>query len=331
MFKIDKSFMDNQRLKFSDKIHIDANLNFIEKGINNCFDSSQVVQHGRVIAIRTTDYNRTSSAFKAGIYLGKYSDLDNVDRFLNKMVKAGHSYEPIRGENVLFLFLGVGKPVYDHLVTYTVGRPTRIAGGQRANLPWGFEVPLELKHDIEYFKKKGIESVDNIIEMTRRVDDSDNEMQNKIAKQQIQVARSLLPVGYIMPPFLMEFSEEALIKSVFRQRLFENGAQGATVDIVNDMFQCMLIIDPAKWSVLSDYHGSHTIAWQKAMRTLRDKKVTFFDLNTGLDNYLKSNKALQSSDDDTDTQDRRYSISVYDYIMETYGKLPPSMWDKKNK
>lgn len=149
MFTLDRQQLQNPRVEYiDDLIPLDLYLNQIETAIQDCYnnvDGFQVVQHGRVIALRATDFNRMSSAFKAGLYLGKYNDMDNKDRFLNKMVAAGHSYEPIRGENVLFLYLGVGKPVYDHLTTYTVGRPTRIAGGQRANLPWGFEIPAELK------------------------------------------------------------------------------------------------------------------------------------------------------------------------------------------
>ncbi|WP_207732336.1 hypothetical protein [Heliobacterium chlorum] len=78
------------------------------------------IQHGLVIALRATDKGRKSSAFASALYLGKYDDMGNTDRFLNGMVKAGHSYEPIRGETVTFLFIGVSKTVYDHLITYTI-------------------------------------------------------------------------------------------------------------------------------------------------------------------------------------------------------------------
>ncbi len=303
----------------TETIPIETYLDDIEKAINECYTQSgfEVVQSGRVIALRATDMSRLSSAFKAALYLGKYKDMKNTNRFLNQMVKAGHSYEPIRGENVLFLFIGVGKPVYDHMVTYSVGRPTRIAGGQRANLPWGYEVPLEVKQgDAVAMLNQGVNAVKSVIDATRGLDEQKH-------RQQIQVARSLLPVGYVMPPFLMEFSEEALIKNVFRQRLWEKGAQGATVDIVNDMWECMLLLDKEKWETLYDYHGTHIDRWKKTMRTLRDKEMTLGDL---LDLARREN--LLTVDKNEEVIAPR-DIPLYDLLMETVGKLPPSMWEKK--
>lgn len=267
---------------------------------------TKIVQRGRIVALRSTDTERMYSAFKAALYLGKYDDMDNRDRFLSKMVKAHHSYEPIRGESILFLFVGVGKPVYDHMVTYTVGRPTRIAGGQRANLPWGYEVPAEAKNPQAYIER-AMPLIQEVVDLTKR--DSD--------KEQMQAARSLLPVGYIMPPFLMEFSEEALIKSVFRQRLFERGAQGATVDVVADMWECCMALDPQKWETLKDYHGPHTIAWEKAMRTLRDKEYTIADV------LALAGQSVEEVD--------QGSVKLYDLLLQTVGKEAPTMWEKMNK
>ncbi len=234
MFTLDRdAILQHPRLRFlTDVVPIDEHLTNIESFINTCFVDVgwNVQQHGRVIALRATDQDRLSSAFKASLYLGKYRDMANVNRFLHSMVTAGHSYEPIRGETVLFLYIGIGKPVYDHLVTYTVGRPTRIAGGQRANVPWGFELPVEAKNPEEY--EAELDRIREVIRLAK---------QDRV--EQMQAARAKLPVGYIMPPFLMEFSEEALIKTVFRQRLFEKGAQGATVDVVSDMLEACLKID----------------------------------------------------------------------------------------
>lgn len=269
-------------------------------------DTTQIVQRGRIVALRATDTARMYSAFKAALYLGKYDDMQNTERFLTKMVKAHHSYEPIRGESILFLFIGVGKPVYDHLVTYTVGRPTRIAGGQRANLPWGYEVPAETKNPQAYIDR-AMPLIQEVVELTKRESD----------REQMQAARSLLPVGYIMPPFLMEFSEEALIKNVFRQRLFERGAQGATVDVVSDMWECCVALDQEKWETLKDYHGPHTVAWEKAMRTLRDKNYTLKDV------LALAGESVEQTDPAT--------LSLYDLLMQTVGKEAPTMWEKMNK
>lgn len=258
-----------------------------------------MAQSGRIVALRATDEDRLSSAFKASLYLGKYNDMANTSRFLRNMVSAGHSYEPIRGETVLFLAIGVGKPVYDHLVTYTVGRPTRIAGGQRANVPWGFELPVEAKNADEY--EEELERIRNVIRLAK---------QDRV--EQMQAARAKLPVGYIMPPFLMEFSEEALIKTVFRQRLFEKGAQGATVDVVSDMLNACMQIDEEKWSFLIDYHGPHIQQWEKAMRTLRKERYTLADIA----------QKLGITEEEALTRD------LYDMLIESVGKLPPSMWEK---
>lgn len=269
-------------------------------------ENTRIVQRGRIVALRATDTARMYSAFKAALYLGKYDDMQNTERFLTKMVKAHHSYEPIRGESILFLFIGVGKPVYDHLVTYTVGRPTRIAGGQRANLPWGYEVPAEAKNPQAYIDR-AMPLIQEVVELTKRESD----------REQMQAARSLLPVGYIMPPFLMEFSEEALIKNVFRQRLFERGAQGATVDVVSDMWECCVALDQEKWETLKDYHGPHTVAWEKAMRTLRDKNYTLKDV------LALAGESVEQADPAT--------LSLYDLLMQTVGKEAPTMWEKMNK
>ncbi|WP_103110578.1 hypothetical protein [Brevibacillus reuszeri] len=267
------------------------------------------VQHGRVIAIRSTDTDRVFSAFKAALYLSKYDDMDNRGRFLNNMVKAGHSYEPIRGESIMFLFIGVGKPVYDHLITYSVGRTGRIAGGQRANLPWGYEVPVEAKQR-DIYVQAAMPLIRKAAELTSRDGDTPSE--------QLQAARSLLPVGYIMPPFLLEFSEEALAKHIFPQRLWQAGAQGATVDVVNDMWQCCLEIDRVKWETLYDYHGPHIQAWEKAMRTLRDKNLSLWQILewNGVEDKLNANIL---------------DLPLYEMIMATAGKLPPTMWERLNK
>ncbi len=303
MFRLDtESILHHPRLRFlSDLVPIAEHLSNLEKFINLCYaqEGYKVTQHQRVIALRATDENRLSSAFKASLYLGKYIDMANTDRFLKNMVAAGHSYEPIRGETILFLFIGVAKPVYDHLVTYTVGRPTRIAGGQRANVPWGFELPVEAKNPTEYDPE--LERIRDVIRLAKQEH-----------AEQMQAARSKLPVGYIMPPFLMEFSEEALIKDVFRQRLFAKGAQGATVEVVADMLEACLQMDEEKWTFLIDYHGPHLDQWEKAMRTLRKERYTLADL--AVQAGLSTQEATQAD--------------LYDLIMQTLGNLPPSMWDK---
>lgn len=320
-FKLDRDQLtQNNRTILGDWVEED--LKKLERSLtilSHRIPDFKIVQYGRVVAIRATDVERLYSAFKSALYLGKYDDMDNTERFLTKMVKSHHSYEPIRGENILFLFIGVGKPVYDHLVTYTVGRPTRIAGGQRANLPWGIEVPVEMK-DREGYIARNMERVKHVINLVGKGEEKPE------IKEQLQAARSELPVGYIMPPFLLEFSEEALIKNVFRQRLWEQGAQGATIDVVNDMWNCVLQIDEEKWRFLEDYHGRDTIRWEKVMRTLRDKNLTLRDL---LDRANEGYTMVEIEDKSFIKVDP--NLNVYDLLMNTLGKLPPTMWDKMNQ
>lgn len=94
-----------------------------------------------------------------------------------------------------------------------------------------------------------------------------------------------------------------------QERLFEKGAQGATVDVVSDMLNACLLIDEEKWSFLIDYHGPHIQQWEKAMRTLRKERYTLGDLAAQLG--ISEQEAL--------------SRDLYDILIESVGKLPLSM------
>ena len=118
-----------------------------------------------------------------------------------------------------------------------------------------------------------------------------------------------------MPPFLLEFSEEALVKNVFKQRLWEQGAQErSTFDVVKDMWDCCLALDEEKFNLLLDYHGPHTVAWEEAMRSLRDQNITLKEL-LNLANALYSEQENKNITVDG-------SIKVYDLLMSTVGNLP---------
>ncbi|MCW2279289.1 FAD-dependent thymidylate synthase [Heliophilum fasciatum] len=257
------------------------------------------VQKGRVIALRQTDRGRLSSAFASALYLGKYSDMDNTERFLKGMVQAGHSYEPIRGESISFLYIGVSKPAYDHLITYTL-RNRRIAGGLRANKPWGYVIPKEARNK-EAYKAMMESQLAQCEELTCQAD----------TKEQLQAIRSLYPTGVILPPFMFDFSEEALVKNVFQQRLWEPGAQGETKEIVQNMFEAVRELDPEKWDFLREYHGEHMTAHKRAMRKLREQRPSLGEL---------VNKEKAQGED-------ILTLDVYKLIMEKMGKAPKSMWD----
>jgi hypothetical protein len=316
MFRIDM----NQICK-NDGIHLNPDrvkdIQLIEKYIQTNFvdEGWTPVQHGRVIVLRATDRGRKSSAFSASLYLGKYTEMDDINRF-QRMVKMGHSYEPIRGESISFLYIGVSKPAYDHLITYTV-RNRRIAGGLRANEPWGFVVPYEAK-DKQTYIQIAMEQLERCQSLIRR---AQTETSEEVRNEQLQAVRSLYPTGVILPPFQFDFSEEALVKNIFRQRIWEKGAQGETADVVNDMWKAVRSLDPEKWDLLYDYHGPHIVSHLKAMRTLRDKKMTLGQL-------LEEAKAKGLLQEPIESLEQLSSVPLYEWLMGTVGKLPKSMWDK---
>ncbi len=289
---------------------------WVEKDLDDISNSISVlaritgdapIQRGRVIVLRQTDQYRLFSAFKAALYHSKYSDMSNTNRFLAQIVTSFHSYEPIRGENILFLFIGVGKPVYDSLINFSVVRPTRIAGGLRHSLPWGIELPLAVK-DREAFIARNMQKIRKVVELASK--------KTPEMKTELEAARLEIPLCYIMPPFILEFSEEALVKNVFKQRLWEKGAQERTTfDVVKDMWECCLILDEEKFRTLSDYHGPHTVVWDQVMRMLRDSELTLTQLiNLNDIYYLESEKSSYITVDG--------SANIYNLLMSSLGNLP---------
>lgn len=297
-FKIDiEAIRKNENVQMFD--WCDEEIRKIEGFINECYvaEGWEPVQHGRVIALRSTDKGRKSSAFAAAMYLAKYDDMANENRFINGMLRAGHSYEPIRGETVTFLFLGVSKPTYDHLITYTL-RNRRVAASFRANVPWGFAVPHEAKNKQKY--RVAMQTMLNYAEATHE------------EGEQLQAVRSMYPAGVLLPPFMFDFSEEALVKNVFTQRVWRRGVQGETAEICRDMLECMKLVDPVKWAALEEYHGAHTEAHGKVMRNLRDNRPSLADI------LGKAKTPIPTNIEE---------IDVYKLLMETIGKLPKTMWD----
>ncbi|MCW2279245.1 FAD-dependent thymidylate synthase [Heliophilum fasciatum] len=282
--------LDPERIPDIRKIEHFINENFVNEG-------DQVRQYGRVIVLRSTDKGRKASAFASALYLGRYDDMGNTDRFLHGMVRAGHSYEPIRGESVSFLYIGVGKPTYDQLVTYTI-RNRRIAGGFRANKPWGYVIPTEARDTLAYSKM--MEAQLARCEQLRQE-----------SNEPLQAIRSLYPMGVMMPPFMLDFSEEALAKHVFKQRLWERGTQGETWQIVNAMFEAVRQLDPEKWETLREHHA-HSEDHRRAMFNLREQRPTLRQL-------LAQFGPLNGDLGDTD---------VYDLLMGTMGKREKTMWEK---
>lgn len=229
------------------------------------------VQRGRVIALRHTDTDGLFSAFKASLYHARYSDAANTDRFCQRIAAAHQSYEAIRGESVMFLFVGVGKTVYDALAMFGQGRLARISGGFHHSLPWGVEVPVQAE-DRGSFVRRAMPAVERVVELAEK-SQSHPEVGRALAE-----ARYELPLCYLVPPFVMEFSEEALMTKVFPQRLWEKGvAQRDSGSVVGEMWECCCALDD-KFQRLYDLNGPHVHQWADSMRAVRDSGLTASEL-----------------------------------------------------
>lgn len=221
------------------------------------------VQRGRVIALRHTDTKGLFSAFKAALYHARYSDAANTDRFCRRIAAAHQSYEAIRGESVMFLFVGVGKTVYDALAMFGQGRLARISGGFHHSLPWGVEVPVQAQ-DRGAFVRRTMPAVEHVVELAEQC------RSHPEAARALAEARYELPLCYLVPPFVMEFTEEALMTKVFPQRLWEKGvAQRDSGSVVEEMWECCCALDD-KFQRLYDENGPHVHQWADSMRAMRD-------------------------------------------------------------
>lgn len=226
--------------------------------------ATQPVQRGRVIALRYTDDQELFSAFKTSLYHGRYDDAGNTGRFVSRMVSKHQSLEPIRGESVLFLFVGVSKSVYDALTTFGHGKLTRISGGFHHTVPWGVETPV-FSDDPIGFMDRNMARVSKVAELATKGRLSVEE------RRKLNEARYELPYCYIVPPFAMEFSVEALATKVFPQRLWEPGvAERDSGVVVQDMWDCCCAFDLQRFRDLREYYGPQVNDWQDAVRNLRD-------------------------------------------------------------
>lgn len=245
------------------------------------------VQRGRVIALRCTDTEGRFSAFKASLYHGRYDDGANTDRFVERIAARHQSYEPIRGESVLFLFVAVGKTVYDALAMFGQGRLSRISGGFHHSLPWGIEVPVQTE-DRGAFTDRMMPAVRRVIDLHESLEkvlhtpEERGETLEGVLRRALAEARYEMPLCHLVAPFAMEFSEEALMTKVFPQRLWERGVAGRDSGaVVRDMWDCCVALDD-KFQRLYDLHGPHVHQWEDALRRLRDAGTTAEELASRL-------------------------------------------------
>lgn len=228
-------------------------------------ENGMKIYHGDTFKVkmsRYTDPDRLNAARNAALYLGK-KDIDNVRRPLG-IIKQGHVAEVFRGEFAEFIFEDVSKEVYDHLVTYTT-RNMRVAGGNRALRSEGVTLPSDKVKDIELVRQKAEASMQNYYDLLD-------------AKETPQVARSAMPTSAKLNTFVYQFNFLTLGQSVFKQRIWEKGAQGNTVKVVQAMYELVHSMDPELWDVFYDWHGEPAAEWVEVRRKLDKQEVSVSDL-----------------------------------------------------
>lgn len=253
--------------------------------------------HGDTFIIRMTRYSdpsRLNLARNAAIYLGK-ADRDNIRRPLS-IIRQGHVPEIFRGEYAEFEFIDVSKEVYDHLITYTT-RNMRATGGNRALASDDFTLPGDkMKNEVAVLGGI-VESMKNyktLLEMGETK----------------QVARSAMPVAAKMNPFVYQFNFLTLGESLFKQRIWEKGAQGNTVKVVKGMFELCQHVDAELWDTFYEYKGKPAIEWEEVRKKLKKKGYTVQQLINELYN------GEQPYDPE---------MTVVDFLISKFGEQK-SMW-----
>lgn len=260
-------------------------------------DSEVREYQGDTFLIRMTRYSdpeRLNSARNAARYLGK-PDLDNVRRPLS-IIRQGHVPEVFRGEFAEFEFVDVSKEVYDHIITYTT-RNMRVAGGNRALTSNDYTMPSDKVKDAEMVKTW----VENSMEGYRCLLDH---------KETPQVARSAMPIAAKLNTFVFQFNFLTLMQAVFKQRIWEKGAQGNTVKVVQGMWELVHSVDPELWDTAYEWFGTPATEWVEVRRKLKKKKVTIGEFI----------RFLEINQEYLDEQ------LLEDALKEIYGNQK-SMWD----
>ena len=262
---------------------------------NDPMDTMLLTYHGdgfKIIMRRYSDPNRLNLARNAAIYLGK-KDRDNIRRPLS-IVRQGHVPEIFRGEYVEFEFVDVSKEVYDHLITYTT-RNMRATGGNRALVSDDYKMPSDKMKNAALVEAGIIRSMEEykyLLEMGETK----------------QVARSAMPIAANMNSFVYQFNFLTLGESLFKQRVWEKGAQGNTVKVVQGMFELCHKVDADLWDTFYKYMGTPAIEWVEVGKKLDKKNVT-----------------VQQMLEDMKLKDIQFDTKVMDYLTKTYGEQR-SMW-----
>jgi len=245
----------------------------------------------QVILNRYSDPERKHLARNAAIYLGK-KDRGNIRRPLS-IIRKRHALQIYRGEMAEFEFVDVSKEVYDHIITYSTAN-MRAAGGNRALVSDDFTMPSDKMID-EWRVRHSIEL-------------SMAEYKSLLKQGETpQVARAAMPVSAKMNNFVYQFNFLTLGESTFKQRIWEMGAQGNTVKVIQAMFELCSYMDKDLWDTFYKYMGTPAIEWNIAGDRL--EKMTMHELV----------KSLQSNSMDLSQRPAK------DVLRSLFGKQK-SMW-----
>jgi hypothetical protein len=258
-----------------------------------------LVYYGDGFEIKMTRYSdpdRLNLARNAARYLGK-KDIDNRRRPLS-IIRKYHVPEIFRGEHVEFEFVDVSKEVYDHIITYTT-RDMRVAGGNRALTSDDYAVPSD--------RVKYPQIVDGYIS-----ESMDNYKKLLTIGETPQVARSAMPVAAKMNIFVYQFNFLTLGHSVFNQRIWDKGAQGNTVKVVQGMFELCYYVDKELWDTFYEYYGTPMMEWRTARKPM--KNMTVHQLLNELHALALNPESGQDPNE-----------SVESYMRRKYGEIK-TMW-----
>lgn len=264
-------------------------------------EDKQLVYHGdgfKIVLARYSDPERLNLARNAAIYLGK-KDRENVKRPLT-IIRDGHVTAIFRGEHVEFEFIDVSKEVYDHIITYSTAN-MRAAGGNRALTSDDFAMPSDRMREPDRVREN----------IQRSMDNYKDSLQSGETKQ---VARSAMPVAAKMNPFVYQFNFVTLGESLFKQRVWEKGAQSNTVKVIEGMFELCRTVDCELWETFYEHKGTPTLEWVEVRKRLKKEGLTVQQLLEELQAKLSTGEFVQNGNE-----------RLIDYLVKRSGGLT-SMW-----
>ena len=247
---------------------------------------------------RYSDPERLNLARNAAIYLGK-KDRDNIRRPLN-IIRDGHVTAIFRGEHAEFEFVDISKEAYDHIITYTTAN-MRAAGGNRALVSNDFTMPSDRMKDPERVRMNIKRSMDAYKD-------------NLEAGETKQVARSAMPTAAKLNPLVYQFNFVTLGESIFKQRIWEKGAQGNTVKVVQAMYELCAHMDKDLWDMFYEHKGTPALEWEEVKKKVKKEKLTVSQLINEIQAAIDDPEKGQNPDE-----------SLIDYLVRRSGGLK-NMW-----